>query len=73
MLVKYKEAVEITSTIGIQGGKPCFKGTRLPVDVILFALAAGETRQDIFGSYPGLPIGGIEAALEWGRERELEL
>jgi uncharacterized protein (DUF433 family) len=73
VLVKYKETVEIITDPVIQGGKPCFKGTRLPVDVILFALAAGETRQDIFGSYPGLPIGGIEAAVEWGRERELAL
>jgi uncharacterized protein (DUF433 family) len=73
MLVKYTEKVEIVSDPGIQGGKPCFKGTRLPVDVVLFALAAGETRRDIFGSYPSLPIGGIEVAVEWGRQRELEL
>lgn len=54
---------------GIQGGQPCFAGTRLPVDVILFALAAGESRQDIFRSYPSLPLGGIEAAVEWDIQR----
>jgi uncharacterized protein (DUF433 family) len=71
MLKKYDVPVEIISDPAIQGGKPCFKGTRLPVEVIIFALAAGETRRDIFGSYPSLPIGGIEAAVEWDRQHEL--
>jgi uncharacterized protein (DUF433 family) len=65
MLKKYDVPVEIVSTPGVQGGKPCYKGTRLPVEVILLALAAGESRQEIFNSYPSLPIGGIEAAVDW--------
>ncbi len=65
MLFKYNEKVEIVSDPAIQGGKPCFKGTRLPVEVILLALAAGEDHEDIFSSYPTLPIGGIRAAVEW--------
>jgi uncharacterized protein (DUF433 family) len=71
MLVKYTEKVEIVSDPAIQGGKPCFKGTRLPVEVILLALASGEDAEDIFDSYPTLPIGGIEAAVDWSiRERD---
>jgi uncharacterized protein (DUF433 family) len=65
MIKKYDVPVEIVSDPAIQGGKPCFKGTRLPVEVILLSLAAGEDEIDIFDSYPSLPIGGIQAAVDW--------
>jgi uncharacterized protein (DUF433 family) len=44
-------------------GKPCVKGTRIPVFVILDALAAGRTPQEIIEEYPPLTKEDIQAAL----------
>lgn len=33
-------------------GKPCLKGTRIPVYLILEKLAAGETAEQILAAYP---------------------
>jgi uncharacterized protein (DUF433 family) len=46
-------------------GKPCLKGTRIPVYLILEKLAAGETSQDILASYPQLKPEHIKASLEY--------
>ncbi len=46
-------------------GKPCLKGTRIPVYLILEKLAAGETSQDIFTAYPRLKPEHIKASLEY--------
>ncbi len=35
-------------------GKPCIKGTRVMVSVILDNLAAGETAEGILRSYPSI-------------------
>ncbi len=35
-------------------GKPCIKGTRIWVSLILDFLASGDTEQDILGNYPDL-------------------
>jgi uncharacterized protein (DUF433 family) len=60
---------EIVSNPNIQGGKPCYKGTRLPVESILACLAGGDTAEQIYGAYPSLPLGGIEAAVQWSIEQ----
>lgn len=44
-------------------GKPCFKGTRIMVYLVLEMLAAGETAEDIKKAYPGLTKEHIDAAL----------
>lgn len=44
-------------------GKPCIKGTRIPVFVILDALAAGMTDQEIIKEYPPVTEEDIRAAL----------
>lgn len=46
-------------------GKPCLKGTRIPVYLILKKLAAGETVQDILAAYPQLKPEHIKASLEY--------
>jgi uncharacterized protein (DUF433 family) len=45
-------------------GKPCLKGTRIPVYLILEKLAAGETSQEILAAYPQLGPEHIKASLE---------
>jgi len=49
-------------------GKPCIKGTRIMVSIILDYLHAGESREEILRQYPTLSLADIDAALgyaEW--------
>ncbi|HKU98671.1 MAG TPA: DUF433 domain-containing protein [Vineibacter sp.] len=44
-------------------GKPCIKGTRIPVDLILRKLGTGETVDDLLAAYPHLTADDVRAAL----------
>lgn len=50
----------------ICGGVVCIKGTRIPVTLILDALAAGDTAEEILRGYPTLTREDIAAALAYG-------
>ncbi len=58
-------------------GKPCIRGTRLWVSLIIDNLAAGVTEAELTESYPGLTREDILAALayaaEMTRERHVDL
>lgn len=49
-------------------GQAVVKGTRIMVSVILDALAAGMTEDEILREYPTLTINGIRAAAAYGAE-----
>jgi uncharacterized protein (DUF433 family) len=49
-------------------GKPCIKGTRIPVALILGYLAAGRTTQQIIEQFPDLSAADVAAALEYARD-----
>lgn len=57
------EHIEVRSDVML--GKPCLKGTRIPVYLILEKLAAGETSQEILAAYPQLKPEHIKASLEY--------
>ena len=44
-------------------GNPVVKGTRIPVSLIVNAMAGGDTIDDILSDYPGLQAGDVYAAL----------
>jgi uncharacterized protein (DUF433 family) len=44
-------------------GKPCIKGTRIMVSIILDYLRAGESREEILRQYRTLKAADIDAAL----------
>ena len=44
-------------------GKPCIKGTRIMVSIVLDYLRAGETHEEILRQYPTLQAEDIDAAL----------
>ncbi len=44
-------------------GKPCIKGTRIMVSIVLDYLRAGDTPEEILHQYPTLKPEDIEAAL----------
>ena len=49
------------------GGRPHFKGTRIPVYVVLELLANQETWDDIHTDYPLLTADDVHSALEYAR------
>ena len=52
----------ISSDPKIMLGKPCFKGTRVPVYLILQKIAYGERVEDLLVGYPSLTSDSIKAA-----------
>jgi uncharacterized protein (DUF433 family) len=58
----------IVSDPNISGGKPCIKGTRIPVDLILDKLASGESYQQILDAHPRLTEEAIKAAIAFASE-----
>jgi uncharacterized protein (DUF433 family) len=51
------------------GGKPCIRGLRVTVGMILGLLAAGQTRERILQAYPYLEPEDIDAALAYAAWR----
>jgi len=49
-------------------GKPCIRGTRIWVSLILDFLASGETTEQILEAYPQLTADNIRAAIAYGAE-----
>jgi uncharacterized protein (DUF433 family) len=49
-------------------GKPCVRGTRIFISVILDNLAAGQSVDDIVETYPGLEAEDVHAALAYAAE-----
>ena len=49
-------------------GRPCIRGTRVMVSVVLDNLAAGVPSEEILESYPALQQTDIQAALEYAAE-----
>ena len=47
-------------------GKPCFRGTRVLVSVVLDNFAAGVPEAEILASYPSLTGESLRAALACG-------
>ncbi|MEO5585789.1 MAG: DUF433 domain-containing protein [Flavobacteriales bacterium] len=58
----------IASDPEIMYGKPCIKGTRIPVDLILDKLAAGQPIEDLLVGYPQLTRESIQACLRYGAD-----
>ena len=53
-------------------GKPCIKGTRIWVSLILDFLASGMSQEEILNEYPGLVSLDIQACLAYGAEMSRE-
>lgn len=53
-------------------GKPCIRGTRIWVSLLLDQMAAGETPDEILGNYPQLRHEDLLAAIAYGAEAARE-
>lgn len=54
------------------GGKPCIKGTRIWVSLVLDLLAAGMTEVEVRAEYPDLAREDVLAAIAYGAEASRE-
>ncbi|MFZ0607679.1 MAG: DUF433 domain-containing protein [Xanthobacteraceae bacterium] len=52
----------------ICGGKPCIKGTRIWVSLVLDLLAGGMAEADLLADYPALAHDDVLAAIAYGAE-----
>ena len=52
----------------IHHGRACFRGTRVPVYIVLELLEAGETPEEILEDYPRLTLRHVQAALHFAAE-----
>ena len=46
-------------------GKPCIKGTRIPVYLMLQKMAAGESAEQLLDAYPQISPEDLRACLEY--------
>ncbi len=53
-------------------GKPCIRGHRIWVSLILDMLAAGDSTTDILEDYPGLEEADLRACIAYGAEMSRE-
>jgi len=53
-------------------GKPCIRGHRIWVSLILDMLASGMTGEDIFAEYPDLTAEDVQACIAYGAEMSRE-
>lgn len=58
----------IVSDPDVMFGKPVIKNTRIPVDLILEKLAAGETVPQLLTAYPRISKESIQACLLYAAE-----
>jgi uncharacterized protein (DUF433 family) len=55
----------ITFDPKILGGRPCIRGMRIPVSLIVGQFAHGATEKEILDDYPDLEVEDIRQALEY--------
>ncbi len=58
----------ITSEAGILRGKPCIKGTRIPVALILGYVADGRGADEITREFPDVTAADVAACLHYARD-----
>lgn len=54
------------------GGKPCVRGHRIWVSLILDLLASGSTFDEILSEYPDLSMEDLQACIAYGSEMARE-
>ena len=66
----WKERISINPNVC--HGKPCIKGTRIWVSLIVDTLAGGSTEAEILEAYPSLTKEDIRAALAYAADMARE-
>ena len=58
----------ISTDPAVMMGKPCIKGTRITVELILCKLGAGRSFSDLLEAYPNLTDDDLRAALAFAAD-----
>jgi uncharacterized protein (DUF433 family) len=66
-----EEAI-IISDPQIMGGAPCFRGTRVPVEIIFDHLKAGYSLQHISEQWPTVTVADLKASVELARDHLMQ-
>jgi uncharacterized protein (DUF433 family) len=69
MMTDLPYSSRITHNPAVMGGKPCIRGMRVTVGMIVGLLATGDTPQEILDAYPYLEAEDIPAALDYAAWR----
>ena len=64
--MKWREHIVVDPRI--LHGTACFKGTRVPVALVLDNLAAGVSEAELLAEYPTLPEQAVAAAIAYAAE-----
>jgi uncharacterized protein (DUF433 family) len=71
------ELDRITQDRGVMGGKPCIRGLRVTVGMIVGQIGAGHTIEELLADYPYLEREDVLQALRYAawrvEEREVDL
>ena len=68
-----KKLTRITFNPEVMGGKPCIRGMRVTVGMIVGMIAAGHSREEILKLYPYLEPQDIDEALSYAAWRSEEV
>ncbi|MGD9853390.1 MAG: DUF433 domain-containing protein [Planctomycetaceae bacterium] len=63
------ELTRVTLDPAVMGGRPCIRGMRVTVGMIVGLLAARRSREEIFKAYPYLEPEDIDQALAYAAWR----
>ncbi|MBP7239642.1 MAG: DUF433 domain-containing protein [Saprospiraceae bacterium] len=66
-----KKFERITYDVNVMGGKPCIRGMRVTVGMVLGLLAIGQSHQDILKAYPYLQDQDIYECLAYASTNNL--
>ncbi|MBN1255987.1 MAG: DUF433 domain-containing protein [Deltaproteobacteria bacterium] len=68
-----KPLKRITFDPAVMGGKPCIRGKRVTVGMIVGLVASGRTKKEILKLYPYIEAEDIDEALEYAAWRVEEI
>jgi len=71
--MKMQALNRITFDPGVMGGKPCIRGLRVTVGMIVGLLASGHEKEEILKLYPYLEPNDIDEALAYAAWRAEEI
>jgi uncharacterized protein (DUF433 family) len=74
-LKMYPKLNRITQNPLVMGGKPCIRGMRVTVGMVVGLVASGHSTAAILASYPYLEADDVREALEYAawRSQEIEI
>lgn len=71
--MELKKLDRITFDPAVMGGKPCIRGMRVTVGMIVGMIASGHTQSEILNLYPYLETDDIAQALSYAAWRSEEV